>query len=202
MVSPNVNNLTPAMYRIATAQPSTIVAEIKAWVRSLITKHLTDNVQIEFTRSMAHDNEVVTSRVLKEISNISVDDSDIVHYSHNLVKDIGLDNPMVYMDADTLDEFKALVNATSGTILHDRNRDPIVGYVHPHTNINQLWNDYLCSLLFWNDRTWFQHCSRLVAGMTADEDPDLYLDEDSASVDDDSTIGYDSDETGSVADDE
>lgn len=202
MVSPNVNNLTPAMYRIATAQQrSTIVDEIKAYVRSLITKHLTDNVQIEFIRSMAHDNEVVTSRVLKEISNILVDDADIVHYSHALVKDIGLDNPMVYMESDTIAEFRALVNATSGTILYDRDRDPVVGYCHPHTTINQLWNDYLCSLLFWN-REWFQHCSRLITGITTDEDPDAYLDDDSSSVDDDSTIDYDSDEHSSVADDE
>jgi hypothetical protein len=119
-----------------------------------------------------------------------------------MVKDIGLDNPIVYMSEDSIDGLKALVNATSMTILHARDRDPIVGYVHPHANLNQLWNDYLCALLFWNDRTWFQHCARLVAGMTADEDPDLYLDDDSSSVDDDTLSGYDSDETGSVADDE
>ena len=198
MVSPNINNLSPAMYAIATAQPSIIGDEIKAYVRSLITKHLTDNVQIEFTRSMAHANENVTSRVLTGLSNVVVDDSDIVHYSNTLINDIGLDNPIVYMSEDSIDSFKAVVNATSMTILHAVDRNPVIGYCHPHTNLNQLWNDYLGSLLFWNERIWFQHCSRKIVGMS---DSDLYEDTDGSSVDDE-PFCYDSDETGSVVDDE
>ena len=48
MVSPNVNNLSPAMYKIATARPVDIIPEIQAYVRLLITKFLfnTNNVSV------------------------------------------------------------------------------------------------------------------------------------------------------------
>lgn len=187
MVSPNVQNLSPAMYRIATARPIDIIPEIKAYVQLLITKYLsnTNNVSVEDICGLAYENGQITARVLRDIKKIEVNNQDIVTYSSHLIDYIGLDNPLVYMTPDMIDDIKRLVNSVSDIVLRSNDIDTVVGYCHPHTNLNQLWNDYLVTLLFWNDRPWFKCCAEQLIRSDSESDDDGYSgDEDSSSVDD------------------
>jgi hypothetical protein len=92
-----------------------------------------------------------------------------------------------------IDDIKRLVNSVSDIVLRSNDIDTVVGYCHPHTNLNQLWNDYLVTLLFWNDRTFFKCCAEQLIRSDSESDDDGYSgDEDSSSVD----------ETGSSVDSE
>lgn len=153
MVSPSLNVLSPSMLMIAQCRSKWVIASIAAHVKSLLGGYIYNLGGWDLFDRLDEGDEVAMRSVIDSVCKATINETGL-HYSNQLIYNIGLDNPLPFLADIHINTIKNTVDSTSYTILKQSGLNPKDDYTYPYTDMNKLFTDYVSCLLATNLRNY------------------------------------------------